>query len=73
VLAEWTEQVYCILQAVMKHEPAGNRDTGRPIKGLQDWPESLREQQRFPVHAIKAYRRSRSLAPIILNLSTSWW
>jgi hypothetical protein len=60
-----------LLQAVMKYEPPGNRDTGHPIKELEDWPESLKEQQRFPVHAIKAYGRSRGTAPLNFNLSTS--
>jgi len=26
-----------------------------------------------PVHAMKAYVNSRGMAPLILNLSTTWW
>jgi len=62
-----------LLQAIIKYEPAGNRDTGCTIKGLQDWPEPLKKQQPLPVHAIKAYGRSRGTAPLIFNLSTRWW
>jgi hypothetical protein len=26
----------------------------------------------FPIHAMNAYRRSRAIAPLILNLGTRW-
>jgi len=37
---------------------------------IQD--EKVGEGEVSPVHVMKAYRGSRSIAPLILNLSTSW-
>jgi hypothetical protein len=40
--------------------------------GLKIQDEEVGEGKVPPVHVMKAYRGSRSIAPLILNLSTSW-
>ena len=40
--------------------------------GLKIQDEEVGEGKVSPVHVMKAYRGSRGMAPLILNLSTSW-